>query len=121
MDAAMAVHSILFLSMNQMIYLHFLTNQTMYATIIQTIEDAYGIKKPRFLMDTITKILNIIQDVSTKTINLGKVSCNLLILISRHKKPVSYIKRNWTWISIYWSIFMWSFFFSWSFHHYIKI
>jgi hypothetical protein len=80
MHSAMAIHSILFLSPDQHSYddISPFFNQTMYAAIIQTIEDTYGFKKPRFPMDTITKILNIIQDVSTKTIIqlMGKLPCN---------------------------------------------
>ncbi|KAG1170152.1 hypothetical protein G6F70_008231 [Rhizopus microsporus] len=52
----------------------------MYATVIQTIEGTYGIKKPRIPMDTITKILNIIQDVSTKTISGDKGIMQLIDL-----------------------------------------
>ncbi|ORE19832.1 hypothetical protein BCV71DRAFT_282187 [Rhizopus microsporus] len=62
-----------------MMYPHFF-NQTMYATVIQTIEGTYGIKKPRIPMDTITKILNIIQDVSTKTISGDKGIMQLIDL-----------------------------------------
>lgn len=82
MHSAMAVHLILFLSMDQHDYDDISTffNQDMYATIIQTIESTYGIKKPRFPMDTITKILNIIQDASTKIISRDKGIMQLIDL-----------------------------------------
>lgn len=82
MHSAMTVHSILFLSMDQHNYNDISTffNQTVYATIIQTIEGTYGIEKPRFPMDTITKVLNIIQDVSTKIISRNKGIMQLIDL-----------------------------------------
>ncbi|KAI9494338.1 hypothetical protein BDB00DRAFT_762096 [Zychaea mexicana] len=62
----------------------------MYAKIIQTIENTYQIKKPRLPIDTITKILNIIQDVSTTVISRDKGVIQLLDLsISQHMKTGS--------------------------------
>ncbi|CEI86994.1 hypothetical protein RMCBS344292_01416 [Rhizopus microsporus] len=89
MHSAMTVHSILFLSMDQHNYNDISTffNQIMYATIIQTIEGTYGIEKPRFPMDTITKVLNIIQDVSTKITSRDKGTMQLIDLDLHHKKP----------------------------------
>lgn len=52
-------------------------NQTAYAN---TIEGTYGIKKPRFPMDIITKILNIIQDVSAEVISCDKGIMQLIDL-----------------------------------------
>ncbi|KAI7869716.1 hypothetical protein BDF14DRAFT_1874121 [Spinellus fusiger] len=82
MHSAMAVHSILFLSVDQHSYddISKKFNQTMYATIIQTIEGIYEIKKPQFPMDIITKILSIIQDVSTKIISRDKGIMQLIDL-----------------------------------------
>ncbi|ORX48778.1 hypothetical protein DM01DRAFT_260139 [Hesseltinella vesiculosa] len=74
MHSAMAVQSILFLASDQYNYDDISTyfNQTMYAATIQTIESAYGIKKPRFPMETITKTLSVIQDVSSNIISRAK-------------------------------------------------
>ncbi|EIE83941.1 hypothetical protein G6F46_003980 [Rhizopus delemar] len=80
MHSAMAVHSIPFLSPDQHNYedISPFFNETMYAAIIQTIEGMYRFKKPRFPMNTITNILNIIQEVSTKTISRDKGIMHLL-------------------------------------------
>ncbi|KAI8374145.1 uncharacterized protein BYT42DRAFT_547237 [Radiomyces spectabilis] len=82
MHSAMAVHSILFLSVNQHSYDDISTfwNQSMYATVIRAIDGMYGIKKPRIPMNTILKVLSITQDVSTKIITRDKGIMQLIDL-----------------------------------------
>ncbi|KAI8982159.1 hypothetical protein BDF20DRAFT_834804 [Mycotypha africana] len=64
MHSTMAVHSILFL----------------YAVYVITIEGTYGIKKPRFPIDTIIRILTIIQEVSTNIMSRHKGIMQLIDL-----------------------------------------
>lgn len=52
-------------------------NRTAYAN---NIEGIYGIKKPRFPMDIVTNILNIIQDISAKVISRDKGIMQLIDL-----------------------------------------
>ncbi|KAI8992441.1 hypothetical protein BDB01DRAFT_778454 [Pilobolus umbonatus] len=93
MHSAMALHSILFLSPEQHIYndISPFFDQTMYTTIINTIEGKYGFKRPLFPMDTITKILNIIQDVLRKSISRDK-SIVLLLSLDIPAQEIRFVK-----------------------------